>query len=56
MMTRTYKGYTIEKVVKVNRDPRRGSRIEYYTINGKGYFLYLRDAKAEIDKRESYNI
>lgn len=52
MKVRLYKGYTIEKVVKGSRDPKRGYSIEYYTINGKGYFLYLKDAKAEIDKRE----
>ena len=49
--TRQYKGHTITKIVKRNRDPKRGSNIEYYTINGKGYFLYLKDAKAAIDKQ-----
>lgn len=40
--SRNYKGHVIEKV------RRRG--IEFYTIDKKGYFLYLKWAKAEIDK------
>lgn len=50
-MTRTYKGHIIEKVVKGNnRDLKHGYHIEYYTIDGKGMYWYLKDAKAEIDK------
>ena len=40
--TRNYKGHTIDKM--------RKRTIEYYQIDGKGYYLFLRDAKAAIDK------
>ena len=42
--SRSYKGHVIEKV------RRRG--IEFYTIDKKGYFLYLKWAKTEIDKMD----
>lgn len=48
---RNYNGHKIEKIVKGNiRDVKHGYHMEYYTVDGKGMYLYLRDAKAAIDK------
>lgn len=44
--SRIYKGHKIEK----NIFKQHGSSCEYYTVDGKGYFLFLKDAKTFIDK------
>ncbi len=49
-MIRTYKGHTIEKISKGNI--RNGYHLEYYTVDGKGFYLYLKDAKKAIDEEE----
>lgn len=52
MITRTltYKGHTIDKVVRGSKGKYSPYYLEYYTVDGKGFFGYLRDAKAAIDK------
>lgn len=36
----TYKGHTIEKIKRMG--------MEYYTVDKRGMFLYLKDAKASV--------
>lgn len=36
----TYKGHVIEKISRMG--------MEYYTVDKKGMFLYLKDAKASV--------
>lgn len=51
--TRQYKGHTITKIVKGNiRDLKHGYHMEYYTVDGRGLYYYLKDAKAAIDEQE----
>lgn len=50
---RSYKGHIIEKIVKGNmRDLKHGYHMEYYLVDNKERFGYLKDAKAYIDSKE----
>ena len=38
-----YKGHTIEKM--------KGTQVNYYTVDGQGYFIYMKYAKSFIDNQ-----